>query len=249
MTSPKWTLGILLLGLALGPYSFAVGWDIESSKQVKTGVLNPEERLRLEKLWTDLEKSEPAASSALLKLGTNPAATVLFLKEKMVPLKIEAATVKELLVKLKSDKEEIWKGAAEQLAYFDPRLAIDLETLMKDVADAPARQRLVEILSNRPADAFKGKDIELSSAGPNSFNFRADGGAWWAEHSVVRLNTDAWRGEKPKWTRAVRALTLLEHIGTPDATDIIKDMATGHPDAQPTRVAKDLLGKGAAKAR
>lgn len=248
MTSPKLTLGFLLLGLALRPYPFAACGDIESSKQVKTGVLNPEERLRLERLWTDLEKSDPAASSALLKLGANPAATVLFLKEKMVPLKIEAAKAKELLLKLKSDKEVVWKEAAEQLAYFDPRLAIDLETLMKDVADAPARQRMVEILGDRPAGSLAGKDITLRSVGADGFNFAAEG-TWWAEHKVERLNNSPWGTPKPKWTRAVRALTLLEHIGTPDATDIIKDMATGHPDAQPTRVAKELLGKGAAKAR
>jgi hypothetical protein len=46
---------------------------------------------------------------------------------------------------------------------------------------------------------------------------------------------------KKKWTRAVRAIVLLEHIGTPDATAIIKDMATGHPDAYPSKVAKEAL--------
>jgi hypothetical protein len=44
-----------------------------------------------------------------------------------------------------------------------------------------------------------------------------------------------------KWTRAVRAIVLLEHIGTPDATAILKDMATGHPDAYPSKVAKEAL--------
>jgi hypothetical protein len=43
---------------------------------------------------------------------------------------------------------------------------------------------------------------------------------------------------KKKWTRAV---VLLEHIGTPDATAILKDMATGHPDAYASKVAKEAL--------
>ncbi len=32
---------------------------------------------------------------------------------------------------------------------------------------------------------------------------------------------------------------LLEHIGTADAAAILKDMATGHADAYPTKVAKE----------
>jgi hypothetical protein len=51
------------------------------------------------------------------------------------------------------------------------------------------------------------------------------------------------------WTRAVRAIVLLEHIGTPGAVAILKDMATGHPDAQPTKVARDCLERLAKSAR
>jgi len=243
----KITLCLFLLGVTLVADCPAIGADTDAQKQVKSGVTNPEEqRQRLEKLWADLEKPEPAASAALLKLGVDTLVAVPFLKQKMAPLKIDAAKVKVLLGELRSDKEEVWKAAAEQLAYFDPRLAIDLETLMKDVPDAPARQRLVEILSNRPAGSLAGKEITLRPVGADGFNF-AMPGSWWAEHKVERLTTASWRGEMPKWTRAVRALVLLEHIGTPDATDIIKEMATGHPDAQPTRVAKEILGKGVGK--
>ncbi len=39
----------------------------------------------------------------------------------------------------------------------------------------------------------------------------------------------------------MRAILLLKHIGTPGAVAILKDMATGHPDAQPTKVARDCL--------
>ena len=37
------------------------------------------------------------------------------------------------------------------------------------------------------------------------------------------------------------AIVLLEHIGTPEASAILNDLATGHPDAYPTKVAKDSL--------
>jgi hypothetical protein len=76
------------------------------------------------------------------------------------------------------------------------------------------------------------------------FNFlaRPNFGSWRAEHKVGRINQpEGARTPKKKWTRAVRAIALLEHIGTPGAVAILKDMATGHPDAQTTRVARDCL--------
>ena len=45
------------------------------------------------------------------------------------------------------------------------------------------------------------------------------------------------------------ALVPLEHIGTPEAMAILKDMGTGHPEAQRTRVARKPLDRLAAKAR
>ena len=55
------------------------------------------------------------------------------------------------------------------------------------------------------------------------------------------------RNTKKKWTRAVRAIVLLEHIGSPDAEAILKEMATGHPDAHPTKVAREALKTLAAR--
>ena len=48
---------------------------------------------------------------------------------------------------------------------------------------------------------------------------------------------------KKKWTRAERAIVLLEHIQTPAAIAILEKMATGHSEAQPTKVAKEALGE------
>jgi hypothetical protein len=192
--------------------------------------------------WTDLEKEETDATRALLNLADRPAETVRFLKGKMKPLKISAAEVRALLLKLGSQNEKVWRSAFEGLEYFDPRLAIDLETLMDRYKEAPGRQRMVEILSGREAGSLKGKDVQLRKfGGPDDFNFTAENGSWWAERRVDRINTYSWVNPKKKWTRAVRGIVLLEHIGTPDAVAILKDMATGHPDAQPTKVARDAL--------
>jgi hypothetical protein len=55
------------------------------------------------------------------------------------------------------------------------------------------------------------------------------------------LGTGEADAPKQTWTRAERAIVLLQHMGTPDAVAILKDMATGNADAMPTKVAKAAL--------
>ena len=66
------------------------------------------------------------------------------------------------------------------------------------------------------------------------------GGSWWAESEVGRLN-HTHGNPKPEWTRLVRALALLESFGTDKAIATVREMASGHPDAQPTRLANEIL--------
>ena len=198
----------------------------------------------MEVWWTDLEKDETAATRAVLNLNDRREVTVAFLKGKLKPLKISAAEVRALLLKLGNENEKVWKPAREELEYFDPRLAIDLEALMDRYKESPLRQRMVEVLSDRAAGQLAGKDVSLMGVGRgDGFNFLAQPnfGSWWAEHKVERINGARGGNLKKKWTRAVRAILLLEHIGTPDAVAILKDMAAGHPDAQPTKVAGEAL--------
>jgi hypothetical protein len=199
-----------------------------------------------ESWWDDLEKVEPHSSRALLKFSSRPAEAIAFFKPRMKPLKIEADDVRALIAKLDSGEESTWKPAFEELEYFDPRLAIGLEDLMKEFTQTPARTRLVEVLSGRTADSLKGKNVQLrqhGNPGDEFFNFFADNGSWWAEARVSRLSATGWGNPKKKWTRANRAIILLEHINTPEAIAVIKRMALGHPDAEPTRVARSIVMK------
>jgi hypothetical protein len=194
---------------------------------------------KFEAWWADLENGEQEATRALLNLADRPKAAVLFLKTRLRPLTISSGQVKGLLLKLDSSNEALWKPAFEELEYFDPRLAIDLETLMDRYTEYPLRQRLVAVLSDRDPDSLKDyEDLKIRPVG-DGFNFSAKrpNGVlnWWAEHRVERLRS------KKKWTRAIRAIVLLEHIRTPDAVAILNEMASGHPDAYPTRVAKQAL--------
>jgi hypothetical protein len=122
----------------------------------------------------------------------------------MKPLTISSAQVKSLLLKLGNDNEEVWKPAFEELEYFDPRLAIDLQTLMERYMDSPTRQRMVEVMSGRQAGQLAGKEVSLRPVGQDGFNFFAQPnfGSWWAEHKIERINWDSRRSIKKKWTRA-----------------------------------------------
>jgi hypothetical protein len=201
----------------------------------------------LERWWTDLEGQEAIAARALLELAARPTAAVEFLRQKMRPLKIEEARVRKLLADMGSDKQEVWDPAYEELEYFDPRLAIDLTTLMTDITTSPARERMVELLSQRPVGSLVGKEVIVRplGGGTEGFNFFDGRGSWWAEHRVERINLGG--NLKKKWTRAVRAIVLLEHLGTAEAVAILKDMATGHAEAQPTRTAQAALERLATK--
>ena len=202
----------------------------------------------MEAWWADLEKGDAPAARALLRFADRKAESVAFLAGKLKPLRLDPDRVQLLLAQLGSKDKAVWKPAFEELEYFDPRLAVDLEQLMKDVTKAPARQRLVEIMSGRPPGNLEGQDVNIRATGGDgmSFNFFSRG-SWWAEKMVARLNSLPGRNEKKKWTRAVRAIVFLEHVGTPEAADVLKAIATGDPDAKPTRAAQaalDRLAKG-----
>jgi hypothetical protein len=45
----------------------------------------------------------------------------------------------------------------------------------------------------------------------------------------------------PVLDRVTLAVGMLESIGTPAAKKLLEEMATGHPDAGPTKAAKEAL--------
>jgi hypothetical protein len=179
-----------------------------------------------------------------LDFSSKPAEAVAFFKEHLQPLKIEQKDLDDLLKDLGNDDEKVWKPAFDKLDYFDPRLTEDLSTLMQSVNDQTARNHLAEILSNYPPDQLKGSSIgltKLNGAG-DRYIFRSQGGngarSWIVESKVARLDVETNFASKKTWVRADRAIVLLQHIGTPDALAILKEMAAGNAEAQPTKIAK-----------
>lgn len=199
-------------------------------------------RKELDGLWAELYKAEPAATHAVLKLFKQPDHAVPFLKAKLQPLKLDADRCRQLIKELGSDDEMTWKAAREELDYLDPRLAVDLQTLMTDVTEKPARTRLVELLSDHHADSLAGREVKLEALGNDGFNFTSNIGVWWAEHKVERIG-GFWGDPKRAWRRAGRGVAILEQIGTPEAVKVLEQVAAGHPDASPTKAAKESLAR------
>jgi hypothetical protein len=199
-------------------------------------------------LWADLAKEEAPATRALLKLSATPDDAVALITARLKPLKIDEKSVRDLLKELNSEKDEVWRKAWDALDYFDPRLAIDLTTLMTDVTDEPARTRLYFLLQGYynpeklpDLDGAVSLRSHTDAKGETYYNFVIKNGSTWAEHKVERINSANFGSQRKPWTRAVRAISLLEHIATPAAEDVLKDLVTGHKDAQPTKAAKEAL--------
>jgi hypothetical protein len=213
----------------------------------------------LDALWSDLLEDEPAATQALLAMSKRSTEVTEFLEARLVPLNLAREELLKYVGKLDSNNEDEWREAVKTLEYFDPRLAMGLEELLslKAVQTYPARHRLVDVLSDRPIDApysattlgFRfvtlcelGDQGNQFREGDRGFNFRGGDdenscrSSWWAEHRIDRLNA-RFGSPKREWIRIVRALALLHSFGTSAAHSIIVNMASGHPDSQPTKIA------------
>jgi hypothetical protein len=218
---------------------------------------------QMEAWWADLAGDGVKTTQAVLALYARPKETVAFLKDKLQPLKADKEQVKKWLAALGSDKAEVWKPAFEKLRYFDPRLALDLRKIPDQLTTPAARQRLGAIMADEPAESLADLKVKTQVLG-----FQQDGkpiaswGLYFYCYSANPQNQkpgppirviscasnittvgDARHSPRSSWTRAARAAVLLEHIGSPQAVAILKDMAAGHPDALPTRTAKEALAR------
>lgn len=190
----------------------------------------------LDDWWADLAKPEPWCSRALLDFSSKPDQAVAYFKEHLKPLKLEQKDLDDAMKDLASDDETVWKPAFEKLSYFDPRLVVDLDTLMQNTQEPAAKTRLASILNDADSDTMAGQSITIQKYNNGQYIIRAGSGgairrAWIVDGRVSHIT-------KAKWTRASRAIVLLQHIGTPGALAILKDLATGDPQAQPTKIAK-----------
>ena len=157
-----------------------------------------------------------------------------------------------------------WRGAFRELRTFDIRLAMPMDDAwaLAKTADDRCRLVLAQTIWDRevggdfePDDRFQFVDYEYRDWPVQLGRVRG-----WHTTELKRPDIPAedfpkdFRlggvdplGNTPReisgrrWDREKSAIHILDAIGSEAALAIIADMATGHPDAAPTRVAKDVL--------
>lgn len=188
--------------------------------------------------WADLAKGEPYASHALLQFSDHPREATAYFQKHLKPLTLTREQLDVLLVDLGNDDENVWKPAFQTLEYLDPRLAVDLATLLME-ADTNVRRRLMELATFRKAGALEGGRLDFRPLEDDRIELHAANMTLYAHNHLA--GDHGWVHVKPSWQRAVRAIVLLDHFRTPEATALLEAMANGHPDADPTAVAKGAI--------
>jgi len=198
-------------------------------------------RKELDVLWADLlSPDELTAGSALLKCATRPEDTVDYLKDKLSPLNLSKKRAKRLLAELAGDDVKAVRAAFAELMYFDPRLALGIEELCDALCDPHVSRRLGEVLCDLPLGAFWRRQWHFHS--PDNKVYRFNHGEEIQNRDIaIAVAGIGTHGRKLSWVRAVRAVALLEQIATRGAVKILEDLATGHPEAAPTKAAKVAL--------
>ena len=206
--------------------------------------------------------AEFAMTATADRLLASPKETVAFLKEKLKPITLSKKDGQKLLAKLFSDDEKEMQAAMKEIQYYDLRLAMSVEDAWAEANSAVRRCRLVKAMGlatviNEDLTDFDKKNDHLD------YTFQPPGGTYPGRWHVVSEprngpknvpmlgfgnssqldNTLEELGNEGnfRWLREECSIYVLDAIGTDDAIDIIKDMATGHPDAGPTKEAKAVL--------
>jgi hypothetical protein len=198
-------------------------------------------RQELDALWLDLlSADELTAGRALLKLAAWPDDTVGYLKERLEPLQLTRERAKQLLADLGGANEKTARSAFAQLQYFDPRLVLGDQELRAALVDPATDRRLAEVLLDLPMHALGTGYWHWNSPDNKVYRF-TQGPKIQNRDIAIAVKDLGTQGRKATWIRAIRAIALLEQIGTSEAKKLLESLATGHPDAAPTRAAQTAL--------
>ncbi|MEO2088808.1 MAG: hypothetical protein ABGY75_04810 [Gemmataceae bacterium] len=216
--------------------------------------------LRMLHFW-QRPRGEPLNPADLAAFVSHPDLAVAFLKANLRPLKLTRNEGETLLARLFADDPNTVRAALRALQKPDIRAAMTLEDAWALAASPDHRGRLVlacttawetNIGSDLDADVgHKLIDYELRNLAE-----RAMTPGWCAVaaprpgvvekhplvgHPIHLGNTlrDTYRNGR--WEREAVGLHILDVIGTAEAVAVIQDVASGHPDAHPTTVAKWVL--------
>jgi hypothetical protein len=202
-----------------------------------------------ENLWADLASADEAtAARALLMLAKNPQDTLAYLKTNLPPVKADPKRVAQLIADLDSNQFATRQKAGEELEYLGKYIKNDLEKALASAQGIETKQRIQQLVDRLPKDIKDPKPAQAAGqAGQNVQIIQANGRRRIIINGVdidgAPMGPATPIGPSMYWVRAVRAVALLEHIGTPEAKQLLDTLAAGEAEALPTQQAKAALDR------
>lgn len=265
MMNPNPVRWIVLTACGLLAVGGMIGlWPESNSPVAPTATAAPvppvDKTAELEEAWLALDYSPQAVVRAVVRLHSDPKATTAFLKKRMRPVTVDEKSAKKVLADLESDDEKTWQAAYRSIKYYDPRLALSLSDVFAAVKTDIGRHRLYHALmvDRTPDDPVVAREAWYHYDDPVENDTLAERG-WYnltfrptddAPRTVGRVDSTVVIPGKAKnvthhrdWNRAAASITLLELFATPEAVELLTEMASGHPDVYPTTTAKEALGR------
>jgi hypothetical protein len=198
---------------------------------------------RLEQLWADLASSDVSKSArAVLALSATPKQTVSFLGQRLHPVKVDPKRVARLIDKLDSEAFEDRETAYRELEYQGKYIKALLEKALEGKLSAEMRHRVQRLLWQVAAEDPKPPAPPVMRG---MISVRNTNGKIEIIINGKKLDLTPRVIEKPgplaSWQRALRAVAVLEHIGTPEARRVLQTLAGGEKDAAPTKAASEAL--------
>ena len=201
-----------------------------------------------EALWTDLASADEATfARALLALGKTPQETTAFLKANLPPVKADPQRVAKLIADLDSNQFAAREKAIAELEYLGKYIKPDLEKALASSEGVEIKQRIQGLLDRMPQPVKDPKPLPAARPGGGvSVSVTTVNGQQKIFVNGVPIDGPANPGPvkvgpSMTWVRAVRAVALLEHFGTPEARQILDSLASGEADALPTQQAQAAL--------
>ncbi|MBM3994100.1 MAG: hypothetical protein FJ303_08090 [Planctomycetes bacterium] len=200
----------------------------------------------LDARWSDLTSPDEAkATRALLALAMTPKETITLLQDRLKPVKVDSKRVAQLLKQLESTSFPVRVQATAELEYLGKFIKADLEAALKTKLDIETKQRIEQLLDKMPK-AKKAEAPMPNLGGGKSISVMNMNGQITIIVDGVPLDLSKAPpppppGPPPGWIRAVRAVTLLEHLATPEARQLLQALAAGESEALPTIAAREAL--------
>jgi hypothetical protein len=200
---------------------------------------------RLEALWADLASTdEGTAARAVLALAVTPREALPLLQKRLRGVRVDPKRVAVLLRQLDSDGFAEREAAFEELEYLGRFIQKDLQKVLEGKPTLEVKTRVQRLLALIPEAQPAPQAPEIAPGSSVSVSNNNGQVTILVNGKPLDLTPrvlPAPPGPSKQQVRAVRAVALLEHIGTPEAQQILRTLADGEDEALPTRAATAAL--------